>query len=111
MNRSRICIGALRSQRDEVLWVLDEPTPGAYEVWVEQSCDNEAAGKSYEARSSRGSIESVALPTANWLESRPIMIGELELGEDDSVFTFQPLQESDQSLMLLHRIELRPITD
>jgi S1-C subfamily serine protease len=110
-NRSQICIGALRSSRDEVLWVLDKPSPGAYEIWVEQACDNEAAGMSYEIGTSRESIDSVALPTANWLESRPIMVGELNLGEDDPVFTFQPLQDSDQSLMLLHRIELRPITD
>ena len=111
MGRSQICIGALRSARDEVLWVLDDPSPGAYEIWVEQSCGNEAAGKSYELGTSRGSIASVALPTANWFESRPIMIGELELGEDDPVITFQPTQDSDESVMLLHRIELRPITD
>jgi S1-C subfamily serine protease len=111
MNRSQICIGALRSSRDEVLWVLDDPRPGAYEVWVEQACDNEAAGNSYTIGTSREPIESLALPTANWLESRPIMIGELELGEDDPVFSLQPLQDSDQSLMLLHRIELRPIID
>jgi S1-C subfamily serine protease len=111
MNRSQICIGALRSSRDEVLWVLDDPRPGAYEVWVEQACDNEAAGNSYGIGTSRGSIESLALPTANWLESRPIMIGEIELGEDDPVFSLQPLQDSVQSLMLLHRIELRPIID
>ena len=53
----------------------------------------------------------MALPTANWFEPRPIMIGELELGEDDPVITFQPTQDSDESVMLLHRIELRPITD
>ena len=111
MNRSQICIGALRSSRDEVLWVLDDPGAGAYEVWVEQACDNEAAGNSYGIGTSRGTIESVALPTANWLESRPIMIGEIELGEDDPVFSLQPLQDSAQSLMLLHRIELRPIID
>jgi serine protease Do len=111
MTRSQICIGALRSTRDEVLWVLDDPTPGAYEVWVEQSCGNEAAGKSYELGTSRGSIDSVALPTASWFESRPIMIGELELGQDDPIVRFQPTQDSNLSLMLLHRIELRPITD
>jgi len=111
MDRSRICIGELRSSRDEVLWVLDDPSPGAYEIWVEQSCGNEAAGKPYELGTSRGSIESVALPTANWLESRPIMIGELELGQEDPVVTFKSMQDSDQSIMLLHRIELRPITD
>ncbi len=111
MNRTQICIGALRSTRDEVLWVLDDPSPGAYEIWVEQSCDNEAAGRSYELGTSRGSIDSVALPTANWFEPRPIMIGELELSQDDPVVTFQPMQDSEQSLMFLHRIELRPITD
>jgi S1-C subfamily serine protease len=111
MNRTQICIGALRSTRDEVLWVLDDPSPGAYEIWVEQSCDNDAAGRSYELGTSRGSIDSVALPTANWFEPRPIMIGELELGQDDPVVTFQPTQDSKQSLMFLHRIELRPITD
>ena len=111
MGRSQICIGALRSIRDEVLWVLDDPSPGAYEVWVEQSCGNEAAGKSYRLGTSRGTIDSVALPTANWFESRPIMIGEIELGEEDPVITFKPTESSEQSLMLLHRIELRPITD
>jgi serine protease Do len=105
-------IGNWLSVRDEVLWVIDSPEPGAYEVNIEQACVLESAGGRFTVVSNRDSIESMVRPTGSASEYKRYTLGEIEVGEGERVIiSIRPLEDPRRSLMHLRSIELVPVLD
>ena len=105
-------IGNWLSARDEVLWVIDAPQPGAYMVEIEQSSPMDQSGGRFAVVSDRDSLEAMVRPTDSENDFRLIELGEIEIGEAESVIILiRPLEDPRRSLMELRSVRLTPIVD
>ena len=108
---SRGHIGNWLSARDEVLWVIDSPEPGAYQVEVNHASENERGGR-YAVVSNRDSVEATVRTSRSDRDFRSVDIGDIEIAAGDSVIIMvEPLEEPPLSLMNLRSVRLTPIVD
>ena len=106
------CILRWLTDRDEVLWVIDSPQPGAYEVILEYACNADSAGVPYEVRVMESTIESTALATSGWDDFQEQVIGELEIHDAErTIISVRPLRDPQLGLMNLRSLKLVPIID
>ena len=106
------CILHWSTLRDEVLWVIDAPEPGAYEVSIEYACDPDGAGVPFTLTAGKQVIEAVTEGTDRWDDFRETPIGELEVGEAKTlVISIKPTRDPPFALMNLRSVELIPIID
>ena len=103
-------ITGLDSTRAEVLWVLDDPEPGTYQLRVRQACPAKFSGTKYTVGIEGDRIESAAMPTRTWREFRETMIGTITLPDRDTVvITLAASEEPQDTLFLLSSLELIPV--
>ena len=106
------CILHWSTLRDEVLWVIDAPEPGAYEVSIEYACDPDGAGVPFTLTAGKEVIQAVTEGTDRWDDFRETRIGELEVGEVKTlVISIKPTRDPPLALMNLRSVELIPIID
>lgn len=105
-------IGNWMSSRDEVLWVIDSPVPGAYLVHIEQACAMDSSGGRFSINSNRDSLESVVRPTDSPSKFERFTLGEIEVGEEEcAIISIRSLDDPRLLLMNLRSIELIPVLD
>ena len=103
-------ITGIDSTRDEVLWVLDDPEPGVYQVRVRQSCAAKYAGTKYVFETEGDRIESAAMPTRGWGDFRDTIIGTITLPDQDAVvISLAAIEQPRDTLFLLSSVELVPV--
>ena len=106
------CILRWLTDRDEVLWVIDSPQPGAYEVILEYACNSDSAGVPYEVRAMENTIESTAIATSGWDDFQEQIAGELEIHDAErTIISVRPLRDPQLGLMNLRSLKLVPIID
>lgn len=106
------CILRWLTDRDEVLWVLEDPEPGPYEVVIDYACDRESAGVPFELRCGDRVLESSVVATPGWDEFRERSIGVLEVtGGERVILSVAPDRDPPLGLMNLRSIRLIPIID
>lgn len=105
-------IGNWLTDRDEVLWVLENPEPGAYEVRIIQACPRSAAGGAYSVSANREAIQATVNATGGARDFEEVLIGTLELGSAKRlVLRIKPNGNPTNALMNLRSVELIPVFD
>ena len=106
------CILRWLTERDEVLWVIESPDPGAYEVILEYACNSDSAGVPFEIRTARSTLEATVVATGGWDEFKERSIGDLEIHEAErTIISVKPTRDPQLGLMNLRSLKLIPIID
>jgi serine protease Do len=106
------CILHWLTDRDEVLWVIDSPEPGAYEVVLEYACNSDSAGVPFEISTSGSTLKSKVIATAAWDDFEERVVGELEIYEAArTIISVKPIKDPKLGLMNLRSLKLIPIID
>jgi hypothetical protein len=106
------CIGNWLSDRDEILWVIDNPPPGAYDVFIEYAADPEGAGTAFMVSSGEDELESRVNATKSWTRFENDLVGQLELKEAErAIISIQAASDPPMALMNLRSLKLVPVID
>ena len=106
------CIGHWLSNRDEILWVIDDPDPGAFEVFIEYACDPEGEGTPFQMQVGEDQLDSRVSATGDWSDFQIELIGEIEIDESrDLIVSISATEDPPLALMNLRSLKLVPIID
>ncbi|MCA9101403.1 MAG: c-type cytochrome, partial [Planctomycetales bacterium] len=101
-------LGWWNSDDDRAVWEMEVEHPGRYNVLVEFSCDDAAAGNRYTIDAAGQSISRVVDSTGDWnVYDRPF-VGALDLPKGRVRLTVRPDGPIHDALMDLKSVTLRP---
>ncbi|WP_339901698.1 polysaccharide deacetylase family protein [uncultured Cyclobacterium sp.] len=98
--------------KDKVVWDIDLPKKGTYEVWMEWSVSDEEAGKPFIISSGDQTLQGQVKPSGSWETFIKTKVGELSMEEDYNNIIVSAAEVFDQgALMDLKALILVPITE
>jgi hypothetical protein len=101
-------LGWWNSDDDRAAWELEVAHPGRYNVLVEFSCNNEAAGNDYAIEAAGQTIQHRVDSTGDWNVYHRIDVGVLDLPPGRVRLTVRPDSPIRDALMDLKSVTLRP---
>jgi putative membrane-bound dehydrogenase-like protein len=101
-------VGWWQSPEDHVIWSLEVPTAGEYNVVIDYACDNGAAGDSYVIDVAGQRISSKAEATGTWENYRSKTLGTVKLPVGPTELVVRPDGPIRSALMDLRGVRLTP---
>ena len=101
-------LGYWNSDDDRAVWELDVKNAGRYNVLVEFSCNNEAAGNHYAIEVAGQTIHHRVDSTGDWNVYQRIDVGTFDLPKGRARLTVRPEGPIRDALMDLKSLTLRP---
>ncbi len=104
-------LGWWSSADDFVVWTLDVPKAGKYQIEIEWACEAQAAGHRLVVTSRGSTVTHKITATAGWDDYRKTTIGTIDLQAGVQPLTFKPASRPLPALMDLRSVRLIPIVD
>jgi hypothetical protein len=101
-------VGWWQSPEDHVIWSLEVPTAGEYNVVIDYACDNDAAGDSYVIDVAGQRISGKAEATGTWENYRSKTLGTVKLPVGPTELVVRPDGPIRSALMDLRGVRLAP---
>ena len=85
--------------KDKVVWDIDLPKKGTYEVWMEWSVSDEEAGKPFIISSGDQTLQGQVKPSGSWETFMKTKVGELSMEEDYNNIIVSAAEVFDQGAL------------
>jgi putative heme-binding domain-containing protein len=102
-------LGFWRSDNDYAAWTMDVPKSGAFDVWLEYACADEAAGNEYTLYVGAIKKSERVSGTGSWDNYRQMSVGRLELEAGQQRVVVKPAGKLRGPLFDLKSLRLRPV--
>ncbi|HVW00936.1 MAG TPA: c-type cytochrome, partial [Planctomycetaceae bacterium] len=102
-------LGYWGSADDRVVWTVQVPEAGRYEVWGDWACENSTAGNVCRVESLSGSLLFKVAGTGTWDDYRQQKWGELSLPAGKQRITVRSEGKVRGAMIDLRGLELRPV--
>lgn len=102
-------LGWWSSADDFVVWTLDVPQTGPYEIEIEWACDAQAAGHRLVVSSRGEKLTHPVAKTAGWNDYRTSKIGAINLAAGVQSLTLKPAARPLPALLDLKQVRLIPV--
>ena len=101
-------LGFWGSDQDYVVWTLEVPKSGAYEVTIDYACDNGTAGNPLKLSTGSRVLTANVPGTGTWNDYRMWKPGTIELSRGTVQLVVSPARKPNQFLIDLRSITLKP---
>lgn len=98
------------TSKDKVVWDVDVPSGGVYEVWLEWSVSDEEAGKEFLLQAGDQSLKGIVDKSGSWETFKKKSIGKIPLKSGYVQIEFKPaVHFEEEALLDLKEITLKKV--
>ncbi|MDN3687815.1 polysaccharide deacetylase family protein [Cyclobacterium jeungdonense] len=98
------------TEKDQVVWEMEVPETGSYEVWMEWSVSDEEAGKEYLLSVSTQNLQGKIEKTGSWETFRQKKLGILQMDKGYQKLSFKGANPAVKGPLLdIRKISLEPV--
>lgn len=104
-------IGNWNHSNASLAWLIRVPRDGSYRIFVEQACEETAAGSPYELRIGDTAIEAVTKASASWADHIMVEVGMVDLPAGKVQVTMKPHSLKSYAFLDLKSVRLVPVEE
>jgi putative membrane-bound dehydrogenase-like protein len=101
-------VGLWHGGDDHVVWTVELPAAGRYEVALDYACDDGSAGSRFELTGGGPVLKSRVEGTGGWGRYRQVKVGTVTLAAGVNRLTLRPDGKPDRALLDLRALRLTP---
>jgi putative membrane-bound dehydrogenase-like protein len=101
-------VGMWHGEHDHVVWTVEVPVAGDYDVYLDWSCDDAVAGNTFFLQGSRDSVRGQVQGTGGWSRYRHAKVGNITLPAGIERIVLRPLGPVKGALLDLRGLVLVP---
>ena len=101
-------LGFWSSVNDQAVWTIEVPKSEKYDVWLDWSCDNAAAGNSFRLQVEDAKVVGKIPGTGTWGDYKHDKFGQLDLPPGRHKLSFRSEGEIKNYLIDLREVRLVP---